>query len=416
MNLAQYGTPTHTYTGSGTLRHDDGSRTPCEFEAGQLPHGDVIILTSTSAVQVAIAPAVQFVGTTSGGDVVDARLDPLGINILPRPGRRQTGSEFAHRASKLRVSRPQTSPSHTLRYGLVNFRFSGTNQFIQHEAGTPIRGDRQLSLQLQRRRGSIDVVVEPIPDYHSVALRLTTLRDVALTCETVLDSSTLPPAVKADDVMSDLCLVMSLARGTLVQWVYRRELDATGHQCAITHVNHITRPFNSLAALDHRLPARADTKRFMEGAYASLPQVSIKYAIRRGLISAYVDSRGEDDFLEFRGLKVAALAEMVKTQGSTRKDGRSFHDRLAVCCRRAGFHPTDADLSDFVESRNRLVHAGRFRSDPKSRHTTVRFQRPVDEYFFMISFLDRFFLKLFGYSGLFVEWAQFPNHENGHLP
>ena len=44
------------------------------------------------------------------------------------------------------------------------------------------------------------------------------------------------------------------------------------------------------------------------------------------------------------------------------------------------------------------------------------FQQPVDEYFFMISFLDRFFLKVFGYSGPFVEWAQFSNHENGHLP
>jgi hypothetical protein len=37
------------------------------------------------------------------------------------------------------------------------------------------------------------------------------------------------------------------------------------------------------------------------------------------------------------------------------------------------------------------------------------------EYFFMVSFMDRFFLKLFGYAGPFLDWSRYPDHELGTI-
>ena len=36
---------------------------------------------------------------------------------------------------------------------------------------------------------------------------------------------------------------------------------------------------------------------------------------------------------------------------------------------------------------------------------------PLEEFWFLISFLDRVFLKLFGYSGDYFDWRDFPQED-----
>lgn len=196
--------------------------------------------------------------------------------------------------------------------------------------------------------------------------------------------------------------------------------------------------FRAWNRLTHRASRREETKRFLEAAYAALPDVARTYEVRRGLIIAYIDARSEEDFLEMRGVKLAIVAEMIKAQrggavstssnaGGWRRSisrlvsrwRRPVHQRfsaaLRAACRNAGFRPSRSDIRDFVSSRNRLVHVGRFRSDPAAPQLPCRFSSPAMEYFFMVSFIDRFFLNLFGYTGPFLDWSRYPNHELGMI-
>ena len=238
-------------------------------------------------------------------------------------------------------------------------------------------------------------------------------------------------------MVTDLCLLLSIARGTHVQWLYREDMNTSRAQAGITHISHITRRFQGLEPLDHRARAREHTKRFLEGAYAALSEVALTYEVR-SLIMAYIDGRSEDDFLEMRGVKLAVVAEMIKTQhgGSAASMApgtspawrwlthflapwrqprrRRFGAALRAACRHAGFQPSRSTLQEFIASRNRLVHAGQFRSDPAAP-VACSFSEPRAEYFFMLSFLDEFFLKLFRYAGPFVDWSRYPNHEQGMI-
>jgi hypothetical protein len=334
----------------------------------------------------------------------------------------------------MRVSRAAASPA-TYRYGIVNFRFVGTDTFTTHDAaGNPIAQSWRLVLDLPHPQGAITVYVEPLANYSQLAQTISTTRRVAVTCEAAIDAATLPAGLDPDDVVSDVCLLLSVARGTLVQWLYRRDMASSG-EIASHHVSHITRRFQGMEPLDHRPPRRADTKRFIEGAYAALPGVSQTYGLSRGLVLAYVDARSEDDALEMRGVKLSVLAEMIKAQhqGSIsiptaapwtwarlralpqrlRNPGHPrFATALRSACRSAGYSPSRSVIDDFVASRNRLIHAGRFRSDPVAP-LACRFSSQAGEYMFMLSFIDRFFLRLLGYSGPFIEWSRYPQHEQG---
>jgi hypothetical protein len=414
MRLAEYGVPIRTYSGSGNLRLRSGTLVGCSFEAGQLPNGDVLVLSHSSLNVWEDDAADRLTGETSDGWSIEAELD-VSIDFLSEHAELPCGTYFAHRAVQMQATRESTAAIH--RYGIVNFRFMGTERFtVRDSANRPLRHEWRLRVDLADVRGSIPVLVEPVAGYRNIASELSALRGITVTCEAVIDAAQLRRGVNPDVVIGDLCLVLSVARGTRVEWLYRRDLDAAGAEVSVAHFSHITRRFQPLAPLDHRAGAREHTKRFVEGAYAALPSAEKTYELRRGLIAAYVDSRTEDDFLEMRGVKVSVLAEMIKAQHGRHAVGSRprFRAALGSCCREVGFAPTEEDLKDFVSTRNRLLHEGRFRSDPTAP-LPCRFANQTAEYFFMLSFIDRFFLKLFGYSGPFLDWSQYPNSERGML-
>jgi hypothetical protein len=71
-------------------------------------------------------------------------------------------------------------------------------------------------------------------------------------------------------------------------------------------------------------------------------------------------------------------------------------------------------------SRDYLVHTGEFYCDcakPKDRAEVTPLPDPTTEFFFLVSFLDRLFLKLLGYSGQYADWRKMPGHEqSSELP
>jgi len=250
MPLHDYGTPIRIYEGNGTLHLISDTQVACSFEAAQFQNGDVLILSFTAADVFEDDTAIRFTGQTTQGWSLDAELD-VPTSVLGDHTQLPAGTYFAHRARRMRVTTGPATPSE-YRYGIVNCRFFGNETFTTYDPAGAATGQRwRLVLELAHVYGPVTVCLEPLVAYSRLAQTISTTRGVAVTCEAVIDATSLPQGIDPDEIVSDLCLVLSVARGTFVQWLYRRDIGASG-EVALNHVSHITRRFQGMEPLDHR--------------------------------------------------------------------------------------------------------------------------------------------------------------------
>jgi hypothetical protein len=108
---------------------------------------------------------------------------------------------------------------------------------------------------------------------------------------------------------------------------------------------------------------------------------------------------------------VLQLAGHSKLLGLNRTGFRAV---VKALCRYLRFTPDRGELELFVKSRDYLVHTGEFYCDaakPNDRAKVTPLPDATKEFFFLVSFLDRLFLKLLGYSGLYADWRRLPEHD-----
>jgi len=213
-----------------------------------------------------------------------------------------------------------------------------------------------------------------------------------------------------------------------------------------------------LAVIDPRCDGRHETKIFLERAYSAYVSRRDSLRLNRGTIDAYLDAKAENDYLETRGVKLAVALEMLKAvflelpdssakefvldqedfkkhvqpiseaiEKILEQEGVEKNDRKAICsqkrieglnrrafryfigklCKQIGLKVEEKEIRLFVECRDKLVHKGRFYCEDatnEEREKCPPLPSETDEYFFLVNFLDRIFLKLLGYSGTYIDW------------
>lgn len=276
------------------------------------------------------------------------------------------------------------------------------------------------------------------------------MRSIDVTCEVIARISGNERIEQLTEAVSDLCYLLSVARGTKIQWIYRDEYDEAGSCVARTHASTVTKPSCPLAVIDPAADTATDTKTFLEQTYPVYISKRNDYRLNRGTIDAYLDAKAENDYLETRAVKLAVAMEMLKNvfveqpnspakefiveekdfesvvapisesmerfleetgindQGDRRAlsnkskirglNRRSFRYFLVTLCNTLELNVSAQDLDLFVHCRNALIHNGRFYCSLLTNDT----ENKVKEYGFLVSFLDRIFLKLLGYSGPYI--------------
>lgn len=445
--LKHYGESLAVYCGKGHLVLQDGKRAACNFEAGQTCRGDVLLFCyfSTPVHPFQNLVVSEFIGRTDDGVDVSASGKMEDKTYLPPLPEGRVGQWSCFMCKELRVARTHQQAVTHCCFGVTNLELATCCREAPHR--------RFLPLCLQTTIGPVPVRVVPVKDYDDRFMRLSTLKTVDVTCEIEVPITGTLNVEGVMELADTLCYIFSVAQGTKVNWIYRKDCDAAFAMVGFTHHHRTTRPYNVLSLIDQDVVHQNEFREFVETAYPCFVKHDSAWQLKRGTIDAYLEGKAEGDFLETRGVKLAAAAEALKamylqtapdemTEFHLSKDvfknaipwmvdtlhqamiangveesvaekmctpdtllnlnRRSFSQLLKDVCTKFDYTPTSRERSLFIASRNALIHNGRFycKLPPEGRPGG-----PVEEYFFMVNFLDRLYLHLLGWNGRpYIDW------------
>ena len=455
--LRDYGNYLSEYHGKGVITLEDGKKCECLFEAGQLTNGQVLLLCDflpPLPIYLNIS-ATKFEGTTSKGFRIWATGAFSEVSYIPDiPIDRSLEVWAAFHIQQMTVQIAEEERNHFLHFGITNFEFIGTRPTRASDNSFYLN----LPLDLQSNSRSTRLLIKPLDLNGKIMRRLRTLKSVDVSCEVIAEISADGDVAVVREVVDDLCYILSIARGTKIQWVYCDSYNAAEKLISREHSSRITKPYCPLPIIHPVSSGGKETKTFIEQVYKTYVAKRESYNLSKGTIDAYLDAKAEGDYLEMRGIKLVVAMEMLKAvvlelpytfveeyviteqkfmelahtlctavddvlqKENIDKDSRkaicndkkvlelnrrSFAHFLKKLCRHIGLKVKETEIRQFVEFRNKLVHRGRFYWTIATQEEREKY-KPLPsrsyEYFFLVNFLDRVFLKLLGYSGPYIDW------------
>jgi hypothetical protein len=263
------------------------------------------------------------------------------------------------------------------------------------------------------------------------------------------------PPVKACDLphlerlVTSICYLLSIASGTKVQWISRKDHLKTRRTASISHFSRVTKPYTPLRPLD--LEAIGVLRAYLEQTLPVYYKRRENFNLEKSVVDWYLDSKVETDYLEVRGAKVAISMETLKNSflQSNGEPNDAFvipktqmqrllpdlQSALRCVLEKYGVQGDDAneilkdhrilemnrqtfrhslkkmatflelnlhkEMSRCINIRNALVHSGDFETPSQ--------MTKLEQYLFMVNILDRMLLRLVGYRGPYIDWSK-PNH------
>ena len=333
----------------------------------------------------------------------------------------------------------------------------GITNFELVDPGMQAIPDR-LDIGVKDKYLEIKISIKPLADYEKVMRRLRILKGVDVTCEMLIESAS-QNIKQLKSFVDNLCWILSVARGTSIQWIYIYLYDDRGNCTSRSFFPRKTKPYCPLYII---APIIKDTKLFLEKVYPSYIERRDSYRLNEGIIASYIDAKIETDYLEARGVKLVVAMEMLKDMflelpdtpikyriiedndfkelledlqkaiGNVLKSNgrisksergdiyknilglnhRSFPQVLEKLCEKLDFEPKKEDIDLFITCRNSLVHRGRYycqTATPEEKAKRNPKSTAFEEYMFLVNFLDRIFLKMLNYGeNHYIDWSKLP--------
>jgi hypothetical protein len=300
------------YEGRGELTLEDSTQIQVAFKAGQLTDGNILLLCQWP-LEHFFAPFMdwnaavsKFSGLANNGYQLVSTSVSHESAYLPSLPEGIDGYWVALVLRELTVV-SALGEARQARYGLTNFLFFGTEYREQLNAEQAV-----LPLKVQNSGRGVDITISPVSGYKWLSQHLKVLKGIKVTCEAIVDIEDESGIELIDEFMDNLVLILSVATGTKVQHVYLEKRSGEGRVLSRTHRNRVTKRYGSLSLLDTGVKSGDEMKAFVEKVYDTFAARKADYRLNRGLVDSFLDARAQADYLELRGVKVAATVEMMK--------------------------------------------------------------------------------------------------------
>ena len=438
------------YSGRGKLVFEDDLVLSVTFEATQdVADGILIDCQHISAERIQLSgennlftkKVLSFNGRTDKGYLFQAEAVQVKSFTIPWPKKDGWHFRIGLRAGKLTISDAfQIQPEE-----LVIFKFNLANLTL--EPDEIVRSD-DGGLYLGRFSVNLDglpFIFRPIEQYQETIkdLRYTHGVAVTYTLSVIAAKQDIEKIVQAVD---DICMLLSLARGTKVNWISCDISTLCNDFVHSIHLDAITKPFGSLSIIcsEHTPGEINNTRHFLEQCYPVFQETKDEWELEKA-IHGYVDGLLKGDFLEAKALKLVVVIEFLKGRYLENTDSvyilseeefQSKQSALKHAVKEAIQHtfpditsdllemmvnhaqgmnwfpfrraikgmlhgvglPVDnKDINRFIIIRNRLVHQMNF---PGKTH-----DERVEQYFFVMMFVGRVLLAILQYQGYYNDWA-----------
>lgn len=445
MNINEYGKIVRIYHGNGKIRLTNGNELPCSTCIQQIETGLILIKCRFDINIEQARPILQLTFDTPHQADVHVKcisgITSDGLNFETR-GELVISSASLNSDSTLMVimfvaqgielsNENQHKVGQHYKFSVVNFEFKGNPR-----PKKVIQDGRPYSLELNTPWGI--AILNPTPDYDNVIRKVKVQKSISVTCELIAQPS---EGLELNDVINkidELCYLLSLARGTQVNWISAEEYTEDEQTCRIILRNAVTWPFSGLALIDPNNPQ--DTSLFVEKVYPIYLKLRDGYSLDAA-IKLYLDAKRETAYLETRALRAVSLLDFLigryASQRNLDKIRSDFEEKEQdLCCclkediqmlfpgikenelnemlakiselnRRSFLNllkrlwcdlklniPKD-ELLKVKDTRNALVHKAEFQSTNGTDKKR--------EYFRVIRLIDQLFLKLLGYDGYFID-------------
>ena len=458
----EYGAFISVYSGSGHLTYaDEHESDNVPFWSGQCADGRVLLVCQDIIVNPDTdASILSFVGTTDNGLSFGSH-EGLSVILWEVQGERK-GTLLLCTQVDIATLSPVYERLHVW-YGLTNLELSGTEGYAVTESSAVL--STPLSLRASSRVFEARLVRRS--DYSAQANILRAGHGIVPTAEleVILESGDQFDSI--DSVAVDMCQILSIAKGTRIQWVYRRIANEHGAILSTQHVSSTPSNYSLAATIGSESRDGATMKQFIETAFPAFISQRDSFELDKGVINTYLDAGSERDFIESRELKLAVVMEMlahanlrassrlryetimsqddfqnclpdletcVKSCLTAKNIGQQIAKRIASRAKELNNAPF-ADILDqlfrgigltvmpgdaklFASCRNSLAHTGQSLSTNRPPDTACPFAPGLagylQEYFFMQSLADRTFLRLLNYDGPYLDcriaWSDLDPH------
>jgi hypothetical protein len=424
--LSNYTSCLAFYRGEGILTLSNQQKVPCIFEIGQLRNGDIFLSCVVSHFELPFwIISGQQIECFDGETDENLHLSVVGDIIVLSYQQNQ----LTCRIKKLCAEIVKSSQAHMIHFGITNFVL-----------------EKEFSLNIEHNGVAKSIHIEPINQHLKVIERVKALSTVDVTCEIIGSLMEYTDIEELEQVVDNLCSLLSIAHGTKIAWIYIDSYNENKVCVSRFHGSTVTKKgYGSLSLIKGDQMVKA----FIERTYSTYIKNKECYKLDIATIDTYLDAKSEYDYLQVRGIKMAVSMELIKdiflnlsnnpineftinektfkkitsslkgvikpileSVGITSTEGintgklndfnrKSFKILLNEIFNRIDLKIEDEDVSHFVRCRNSLVHQGRFRCETMKGATPTS-KELFQEYCFLMHILDKVVLKLIGYQGIYL--------------
>lgn len=235
-------------------------------------------------------------------------------------------------ANSLKFTKPQSEAAKLVKFGITNFEYFG-NKLREYPNGGGAWDILSVNF------GDMSIEIHEVQDHKTIMKSVEAQRGIDVTCEAIVNISSIDDLEKVIPLVNTLCTLLYLARGTKINWMYYDCYDSHGEKILSSHTNNVVWRYAGLPLIDLRNPN--ETATFLERLYPFFISQKDRYGLEKG-IEAYLDAKREGVYLETRALVASVLLEFLSDR-YTNKNGK-FKENLEAMLKGLEIVTSNADL------------------------------------------------------------------------